>query len=183
MSDDKTKWARGARTFGHQIKIKGGKRSGRAARTIIAAERRMERLFKFGIYGDRLSRPPIVVRGKEKREIKRQRREASSTESEKINRIGGRIGRLKRELDDIEENATQMKRAMTVPVILKQIEDAEREMSELLEDMRNRTQVVEVEFGDAADFENDDADEEIDLEEYARLADEQQRQYEKEEKE
>lgn len=172
--DDKTKWARGGKTFSQAVRPRGGKRQARQARLYEEASRRIVRLFEQGEDGDRLARKPAPVRGRRaQRALEKQNKYAQMTLPERIAFVNAGIDRLKDELEHVESTASQRTRALTVPVILIQIDEAEAQLSELLQELNDAPRTISREVGDVSVLDPDDS--ELTPEQYAARVEEQTR--------
>ena len=177
--DDKTKWARGGKTFGQTVRPRGGKRQARTARLREEAAERLVRLFEKGVNGDRLSSKPVPIRGRgARRELERQNKFAQMSLPERIAFVSEGIDRLKAELARLEKTANQRTRALTAPVILMQIDEAEAKFAELMQEINDAPRVVSHQIGDVSVIDPDDS--ELTPEQYAAMVDAQQEEYEEE---
>jgi len=177
MANNETRWARGSRTFGQTVRPRGGKRTARQSRLYEEATQRLVRLFEKG--DDKLSSKPVPVKDRgAKKTLERQRRFARMSLPERIVFINNTIDRLKRELAAVEKLASQRTRALKMPTILIQIDEAEQHLSELFQELNDAPRVISRRTGDVSVIDPDDS--ELTPEQYAALVDEQQEQYNQE---
>lgn len=134
MSDERekkeTKWLRGARTYQY-MKVRGGKRRGRAFDLKNQASDRLVMLFCKGIYGDRLSRPMRGVSKNEEEHLRTQAEFARLPVATRICILKRRRADLEDDLRRMEYSTSQIARTFHMPDILRKLDEINKEIRRL----------------------------------------------------
>lgn len=124
------KWLRGARTYQY-MKVRGGKRRGRAFDLKEQASDRLVMLFRKGIYGDRLSRPMRGVSKDEKEQLQAQAEFARLPVATRIRILKRRRADLEDDLRNMEYSTSQIARTFHMPDILRKLDEINTEIRRL----------------------------------------------------
>ena len=123
----------GAYTFGHTVKVRGGKRSGQKFYFKERAEERLIALMRKGSEGDRMTKRAIKMRKDNLEYMKFQQELSMVSKSERFMYYSDRAEELQKELDDLESCGNTIKINLKRPIIEKQIQEALEEMSKVYE--------------------------------------------------
>jgi len=112
------------------VRPKGGRRRARVYELKQAAEARLVVLLLHGAEGDRLARQASPVCGMEIASLSGQRRLGRMPRGLRIVVLRSKIDRLETELTKLRRNGTEVKRRLMESTILRQIEEASRDITE-----------------------------------------------------